>query len=70
MKMTAKQAAEAIRRRKYAEASLACEGISLTEDEKRLFQSMEVAKLPHEERLRRIREYFRSSRKPSADAAE
>jgi hypothetical protein len=41
-------------------ASLACEGIYLTEEENALFRSFEDERLSHEERRRRILEYSRA----------
>lgn len=55
-----------------AKASLACEGIFFTKEEEALFHSFEDARLPHDERRRRIVEFCRDKRaqKTGRPAAE
>jgi hypothetical protein len=45
-----------------AKASLACEGIYLTEEEEALFRCFEEERLPHEECRRRLVEFCRAKR--------
>jgi hypothetical protein len=53
-----------------AKASLACEGIYLTEEEEALFRRFEEERLPHDECRRRLIEYCRATRLAKAHAAE
>ncbi len=54
---------ERIRRRRAAvRASLACEGIYLTEEEEKLFDRMDEERLTPDERAERIRQFCRSKR--------
>lgn len=59
------------RRLGSARASLACEGIHLTEEQLELFRSFEEQRLPHSERRRRLLEFSRAKRSaPVPSAAE
>jgi hypothetical protein len=53
-----------------AKASLACEGIYLTEEEEALFKQFEEQRLSHEECRRRLIEFSRARRRAKAHAAE
>ena len=53
-----------------AKASLACEGIYLTQEEDALFARFQAERLPHDECRRQILEYCLSFGKTQAHAAE
>ena len=53
-----------------AKASLACEGIYLTQEEEALFARFEAERLSHEECRRQLIEYSRSNRSLKIQAAE
>ena len=70
MKMSLQEAREARKRRRAAQATLACEGIHLTDDELALFEGMEDARMCHEERRQHIAAYFWRTHRSAPDAAE
>jgi hypothetical protein len=53
-------------RRRGARASLACEGIELTDEEEALFERFDIEALPHEERRQRLIAYCRAKRREKA----
>jgi hypothetical protein len=60
--LTDQELADAKRRRAAGEASLACEGIYLSDEEKALFERFEAERLPHDERRRQLIAYSRARR--------
>jgi len=58
MKLSDKELEELLERSKDADASLACEGIFLTEEEKKLFREMDEQRLSHEERHKVLNDYL------------
>lgn len=65
-RLTDAELAAAQRNRAAMEASLACEGIHLTDDEKALFDQFERERLPHDECRRRLIAYSRERRRLAA----
>lgn len=70
MKLTSREAEAARARRRAGEATLACEDIRLTADERDLFGQIEDQGLTHDERRRRIKDYFHRTSPVKSDAAE
>jgi hypothetical protein len=70
MKLSGKEAENARNRRRAAQATLACEGVHLTNEEIALFHEMEEARMSHDARRRHIKEYFWRSHEAATDAAE
>ena len=70
MTLTRVEKAEIKRRSRYADASLACEGITLTNEEARLFMEMDAIGLTHEQRLKRIAAYLDEISAPQLIAVE
>jgi hypothetical protein len=64
--LTDTELAAAKRNRAAAEASLACEGIHLTAEEKALFDRFERERLSHTERRRQLIAYSREQRRLAA----
>jgi hypothetical protein len=60
--LTDRELADAKRRRAAGEASLACEGLYLSDEEKALFDRFEAERLPHDECIRQIVAYSRARR--------
>lgn len=69
-RLTDDELAEISRRRPGARASLACEGMVLTQEEEALFRQMDEERLPAEERAARIIEFCRARRRAKAPAAK
>lgn len=67
-RLTDEELATAKRNRAEGEASLACEGMHLTPEEKALFDEFERLRLPHDERRRRLLEFDRAQRRKKAVA--
>jgi hypothetical protein len=65
-RLTDTELAAAKRNRAAAEASLACEGIHLTAEEKALFDRFEHERLSHAERRRQLVAYSREQRRLAA----
>jgi hypothetical protein len=65
-RLTDAELAAAKRNRAAMEASLACEGIHLTAEEKALFDQFEHERLPHDECRRRLIAYSRERRRLAA----
>jgi hypothetical protein len=65
-KLTDAELAAARYNRAQGEASLACEGIHLTAEEKALFDDFERQRLSHEERRRRLIEFYRQKQRGAA----
>ena len=59
-KLTDAELEDAMRRRRYARASLAIEGIHLTAEQEALFDAFERGRLTHEERRRILIDYART----------
>jgi hypothetical protein len=57
------------RNRAAGEASLACEGMYLTDEKRALFDRFEAERLPQAEARRQLIAFSRSRRHPKADAA-
>jgi hypothetical protein len=57
-KLSVKQTQASRQRRKGAQASLACEGVYLTDEEIALFEHMEKERMPFEQRMEYIKDYF------------
>jgi hypothetical protein len=70
VKLSAREAVRARDRRRAAQATLACEGIHLTNEEKALFHEMEEARMSHEARRQYLKEYFLRTHDAATDAAE
>lgn len=58
--MTDEEVARTRKNQEQSRASMACEGIYLTDEEEALFESFNAQHLPHEERRRRVIEYSRA----------
>ena len=59
-RLTDAELEDAMRRRRYARASLAIEGIHLTAEQEALFDAFERGRLTHEERRRILVDYART----------
>jgi hypothetical protein len=68
-KLTDAELAEAKRNFAEARASLACEGIYLTDEEEALFNSLQAQRLSHEECRRRLVEFSRAKRREKVPSA-
>jgi hypothetical protein len=69
-RLTDAELAAAKRDRAAGEASLACEGMYLTDEETALFDAFERERLPHDECRRRLIAWSRAQRQAKALAAE
>lgn len=69
-RLTDSELADTQRNLAEARASLACEGMFLTDEEEALFRQFEADRLPHEERRRRILEFCLRKESGRFDAAE
>jgi hypothetical protein len=65
-KLTDAELAAARTNRAQGEASLACEGIYLTAEEKALFDRFERERLPHAECRRQLRQFYRQQQRKAA----
>lgn len=69
-RLTSLELAAAKRNRTEGEASLACEGMVLTPEEKAMFDRFEAERLPHDECRRQILAGIRAEQRARANAAE
>jgi hypothetical protein len=68
-RLTDAELAEIRRRRPGVRASLACEGLYLTDEEEGLFEQMDHERLTPDERAARIVQYVRAKRRKKAPAS-
>lgn len=66
LRLTDAEVAAARYNRAQGEASLACEGIYFSDDEKAVFDRFERERLPHGERRRQLVEFYRQRRRKAA----